>query len=170
MDAAANTQSLASLLRRVTPPQRFLLVSLSLVAIMVAATSVTQFSFYRRQIIERESAVIFDLVNATVHEQTAEGSLVERDLAAFKTKEAQAQLMHSFGSLRNLSGVARLKVFNRDRSLVWSDEPALIGVGYTRHWEALERAFNGDVRVVFMSADESADPAEGLPHGELVEF
>ncbi len=137
---------------------------------MVVATSITQFAFYRRVIIERESAVIHDLVNATVQEQAAEGSLQLTDLSDYASPQARERLSHSFDSLRKLSGVARLKVFNRDRGIAWSDEPRLIGTGFTQNWQSLERALEGNVSVVFISTGATANPLEGLPHTELVEF
>jgi hypothetical protein len=70
-----------------TPPQKFTITSLLLVALMVIATSVTQFSFYRNEIMQRESAVIHDLVNAIVFEQAQEGMLSVADLNDCPSRE-----------------------------------------------------------------------------------
>jgi signal transduction histidine kinase len=152
------------------PPQRFMLISLVLVTVMVIATSITQYGFYRQKIIERESAVIDDLVNAVVAEQFAEGSLSLSDLQHFQTTEARGHLEHSFTALEKLSGVGRIKVFNKDGKIAWSDEPKLVGSTFTRNWRELAKAFDGQVRAVFIPMATMIDPAEGLPQTELIEF
>ena len=153
-----------------TPPQKFTLICLLLVALMVVATSVTQLAFYREQIIKRESAVIYDLVNAIIHAQKREEMLVATDLTDYTSEIAKWHLNHSFGSLQNLSGVARIKVFNSDGKIAWSDEPKLIGTSFTRNWNDLARALQGEVRAVFISDATAQDPVDGLPHVELIEF
>jgi signal transduction histidine kinase len=153
-----------------TPPQKFTITSLLLVAVMVVATSVTQFSFYRNEIMQRESAVIYDLVNALVFEQAQEGMLSIADLNDYTGSTAGSHLRHSFSALEKLSGVARIKVFNKDQTIVWSDEPRLIGSSFTRNWKDLMRASQGEVRPVFIPMATNLDPNEGLPQTQLIEF
>src|SRR6202162_5711656 len=153
-----------------TPPQTFTITSLLLVAVMVVATSVTQFSFYRNEIMQRESAVIYDLVNALVFEQAQEGMLSIADLNDYTGSTAGSHLRHSFSALEKLSGVARIKVFNKDQTIVWSDEPRLIGSSFTRNWKDLMRALPGEVRPVFIPMATNLDPNEGLPQIQLIEF
>ncbi len=153
-----------------TPPQKFTITSLLLVAVMVVATSVTQFIFYRNEIMQRESAVIYDLVNAIVSEQAQEGMLSLTDLRDFTGSAAGSHLRHSFSALEKLSGVARIKVFNKDQTIVWSDEPRLIGSSFTRNWKDLTRALQGEVRPVFIPMATNLDPNEGLPETQLIEF
>jgi signal transduction histidine kinase len=158
------------MMHSLSPPNRFLLISLVLVALMVIATSVTQYRFYRQEIIERESAVIDDLANAIFAEQYAEGSITVADLQNYRSDDARAHLEHGFREFGRLSGVARIKVFNQDGEIAWSDAPRLVGSSFTRNKRELLRAFEGEVRAVFIPEATVIDPNEGLPHTELIEF
>jgi signal transduction histidine kinase len=155
---------------QLSPPKRFLAISLVIVVAMVISTSVTQHRFYRQEIIDHESALIADLVGAWVTEQAGEGSLSQSDLQRYGASDAQAHLEQSFGHLERLSGAARIKVFNLDGEIAWSDAPKLIGTSFTRNWKELARAFDGEVRAVFIPKATRMHPAEALPETELIEF
>jgi signal transduction histidine kinase len=135
---------------------------------MVLATSLGQSAFYRQAIIDRESVIIRDVVGAMVIEQANEEELDSSDMEDYT--HAQHHLNHTFDALKNLSGIVRIKVFNTANAIVWSDEPKLIGKQLTRHKTDLTRAMDGEVRAVFLSGNESFDPADPLPRGPLIEF
>jgi len=66
-----------------------------------------------------------------------------REIAAKKHFE------HAFRALRTLTGVVRIKVFNPDKMIIWSDAPDLIGTYLTGNLQDLARALDGEVRAVF---------------------
>lgn len=153
---------------RMTPPQIFSLVSLLIIALMVVATGLLQSAFYRQAIIDRESIIIGDVVSGIVHGHEKEGELTSADMERYAA--AQPRLKYSFVALNNLSGMVRIKVFNSAQTIVWSDEPKLIGLKLTRHKVELAQAMAGEVRAVFLSGDRPFDAADPLPPGPLIEF
>jgi hypothetical protein len=65
---------------RLTPPQTFTFVSLLLIVLMVLGIGFSQSSFYGQAIIDRESVIIRDMVNAIALEQEQEKQLNASDL------------------------------------------------------------------------------------------
>jgi len=133
---------------------------------MVVVTSFTQSPFFRQAIINRESVVIRDLLNAHV---IGEG-LSWSDMENYTDTEAKNHLNASFKHLKNMAGVVRIKVFNRSQTIVWSDEPRLIGTKMTAHHDDLIRALGGEVRAVLNPARSRSNNIDKLPPAELIEF
>jgi signal transduction histidine kinase len=154
----------------VTPPHWFAIVSLLLIVVAAIVTSMTQSSFYRQAIIQREAAIIHDMVQALVSREQHERELTLEDLKHFEGPGAQARLEHAFGTLTNVLAEVRIKVFNRDGRIAWSDEPRLTGTSVTRNPGDLSRALNGEVRAVLDPVESLNNPLEGLPdHSSLIE-
>lgn len=157
-----------SLQMTITAPKVFAAVSLALIVAVAIASSATESSFYRRAIIDREAAIIRDMVEAMVMQEQAEGDLNVDDFAA--STHAVRRLDHVFRPLTNVFGEARVKVFNLDGRIVWSDKPGLIGKQFTRNPDDLARALRGELRAVFDPPESLVNPDEGLPRKELIEF
>jgi len=104
------------------PLQAFAATSLVLVAAMVVAVSLIQSRFFRDAVIERESVIVHDLVVALAQEY-----LSPREFEHFETPEAKQKFGHAFISLTDVSGVVRVKVYNDQNIVVWSDDAAIIG-------------------------------------------
>lgn len=152
---------------RMTPPRTFAVISLVLIIVMVVSTTLTQTNFYRQAIIDRESAIIRDVVGAMVLVQQQAGEFNSEDMEHYPD---QAHFNQSFSALKLLSGVVRIKIFNPAGTIVWSDEPQLIGTtNLTRHQQDLARAMAGEVRAVFHSNEQSSDFADTLA-GPVIEF
>ena len=149
-----------------TPPRTFAVISLVLIIVMVVATTLTQTSFYRQAIIDRESVIIRDMVGAMVLEQQEEAGGDSENIARYPDKDYFNQ---SFNVLKLLSGVVRIKVFNQAGTIVWSDQSQLIGTKSTRHKQDLARAMAGEVQAVFHSNEQSPDFADPLS-GPVIEF
>jgi signal transduction histidine kinase len=162
-------QNVRSIRLQISGPQKFTIVSLLIIAGVMTVTSFSQSTFYRQAIIKQESAVISEMVKAFLFEQETEDMLSPWDLQNYSESIAKTHFEHSFGPFINLHGVARVKVFNLDKMIVWSDEPRLIGISMSRNREDLTRAIAGEVRAVF-NAQLGADPIETLPQTPLVEF
>jgi len=155
---------------RMTPPRVFAVSSLLLIVATAVTISVTQSTFYRQEIIDRESVIIRDIVNAIVVDDLSKQELSLSDLDRYTEVSRQGHLQRSFKMLQNLSGVLRIKIFDTGKTIVWSDEPSLIGTKGSFHAEDLERAMNGEVRAVLIPADTPFVPTEGLPFTSLIEF
>ncbi|MFA6313691.1 MAG: ATP-binding protein [Sterolibacterium sp.] len=151
---------------RMTPPRTFAVISLVLIIVMVVATTLTQTNFYRQAIIDRESVIIRDMVGAMVMEQQQQVGFHSENVARYPDKDYFNQ---SFNVLKLLSGVVRIKVFDQTGTIVWSDEPQLIGTQSTRHKQDLARAMAGEARAVFHSNERAPDFADHLS-GPVIEF
>lgn len=66
--------------------------------------------------------------------------------------------------------MVRIKVFDRNGTIVWSDKPALIGRHLTAHEEDLGQALRGLTRAVLNPAERASHAEEGLPDEEPIEF
>lgn len=153
---------------RLTPPQTFTILSLIFVVSMVVATAFTQSPFFRQAIINREGEVIRDLVNADFAEQELSGT----DMENYTDAVAKQHFYLSFKHLKNVAGLVRIKVFNRDKIIVWSDEPNLIGKKITANDKDLTMALDGEVRAVFSDPERASRyrRVEKLPQASLIEF
>jgi len=152
------------------PPTLFAVISFALIAVTAILSSFTQLSFFRQAIIDRESVVISEMVTAIVRERQAGHQLSLTDMNHYTEAAAQAELERTFHALENLSDVVLIKVFDRNRTIIWSDKPKLIGKKLTRHQEDLSRAINGEVRATFNEPKHALYPEEELPKFSLIEF
>ncbi len=146
------------------PLQAFSFLSLLLIALMALAIGVAQSAFFRDSVLEREAAIIHDLVQAHVTERLTTGD-VDRPMTA----SAQLNLERSFAALRDLTGAVRLKAYDSTNRIIWSDEPALIGkvvAGETR----VHRALAGSAGAVLDPKKRASHAEDRLPDIPLVEF
>ncbi len=138
-------RSPARRLRITTPPRLFAAVSLLMILAMVVGTGLIQAPFYRQSIMDREAAIVRDMVNA----QATAHDLTPRDMQNYSDPESRLHFEQTFNSLRKLPDAVRIKVFNRDNTIVWSDDPSLIGITRKRRREHLSQAMEGQVQAVF---------------------
>jgi signal transduction histidine kinase len=119
-----------------------------MIIVMLAATGFAQSTFFRQTIINFEALIVRDMVNAlaTQHGVTAS------DLESYTNAVSRRRLDQSFNSLRSLSDFVHIKVFNLDDTIVWSDDPNLLGTKRTAHMEHLTRAMHGEIWAVFNPA------------------
>jgi signal transduction histidine kinase len=151
---------------RLTAKQVFAIVSLGLITVIGVTTSVSEAIFFPRAIIERESKIIDELVDAI-----AVGTDSMRpDMQNFSNEAMQKEFTRRFSLLGNLPGVVQIKVFNRERAIVWSDHPALIGTRQTRHPESLERAFGRQIRTEYSQLDQIISAIRPQSPEALIEF
>ncbi len=131
--------------KTMTPPRMFAMVSLLMIITMVVCTGLIQAPFFRQSIIDREAVVVRDLVNAL----SLEHGVLAADFQNYTSGQARQHFDDSFGTLKWLHGTARIKVFNRDNTIVWSDDAALVGTKRTAHSDRLALALDGHVQAVF---------------------
>jgi signal transduction histidine kinase len=128
-----------------SPRKLFAGISLLMIAGMLTAAGMTAAAFFRQTIIDREAAVVHDMINALVDQH----DVLTSDMQDYDDPAARKRLELSFATLRGLRDVLRVKVFNRDRVIVWSDDPAMVGTRRTLHANDLALALAGNVRAVF---------------------
>jgi len=149
-----------------TPPRVFATISLVMITAMVIGTALIQASFFRQSIIDHEAAIVRDLVNALALEHKVSAI----DFENHDNPEARERFDQSFNSLRELRNTTRIKVFNRDGIIIWSDDANLIGTKRTSHPDRLARAMDGEVQAVFNSDTKSATVADhGGSRSETIE-
>ena len=145
-------------------------ISLLLIAVVLVVSDLTQSNYFSQAIVNRESMIVRDMVKAIVNEEEREEELTPADLERYTEVTAKKHFEHTFKALRALTGVVRIKLFNRDKTIVWSDEPRLIGTSLTGNKQDLARALEGEVRAVFDPPERGNNPIEGLPRLPLIEF
>lgn len=145
-----------------TPPRLFAAISFLMIISMVVGTGFSQAPFFRQSMIDREAAIVQDLVFALTVDQDVSAS----DLQNYTDHEAKQRFDRSFKTLGNLPDTARIKVFNRDNTIIWSDDHALVGTKLTGHPERLARAMQGKVQAVFNPANNKFDTSDQGQHSE----
>lgn len=150
-----------------SPPRMFAIISLLMIVAMVVGTGLIQAPFFRQSIIEREAAIVRDMVNAL----TREHGVAASDLENYTDAAARLRLDQSFNALKMLSGTARIKVFNHDHTIIWSDDPNLVGTKTSTHLDRLTRAMGGEVQAVFnpASSDNINTPEQELKGPATIE-
>jgi signal transduction histidine kinase len=141
------------------PPRFFAAVSLLMIIAMVIGTGLVQAPFYRQSIIDREASIVRDMVYALAldHEVSA------ADMQNYTDEQAKRRLDLAFATLTKLPGAARIKVFNQDKTIIWSDDTSLVGTQRTGHPIRLGQAMVGKVQAVFNG------PGHSLMSGEQAE-
>jgi signal transduction histidine kinase len=127
------------------PPRFFAAVSLLMIIAMVVGTGLVQAPFYRQSIIDREASIVRDMVYALAVDHDVTASAMQN----YTDDGAKQRFELAFRTLMKLPGTARIKVFNHDSTIIWSDDPALVGTKRTGHPDRLARALDGQVQAVF---------------------
>ena len=148
------------------PPRIFAAISLLMIIAMVVGTGLIQAPFYRQSIMDREAAIVGDMVNALALAQGVSGA----DMQNYQADETRRRFDRSFGALRKLPDAQRIKVFNRDFTIVWSDDPTLVGITRNARLGNLERAMGGEVQAVFNPLRNDANlEARGSLESQMIE-
>ncbi|MDP2825699.1 MAG: HAMP domain-containing sensor histidine kinase [Sulfuritalea sp.] len=147
-----------------TPPAIFAFVSLLLIVLTAIATGYVQSSFFRDVVIQREAVIVRDLATAI-----AARDLRAEDLEHPGDAAAQVHLQRRFAILADLTGVVRIKVFNAEQVVIWSDDAALIGHRLQQDAH-LAQAITGGVAAVFDPGKRDSHADETLPELPLIEF
>lgn len=139
-----------------TPPRLFAAISFLMIIAMVVGTGLIQAPFFRQSIIDREAAIVQDLVYALTVDQDVSAS----DMHNYTDGQARQRFDRTFKTLANFPGTARIKVFNRDGTIIWSDDPSLVGTRLTGHPDRLAHAMQGKVQAVFNAAMNKFDTSK----------
>ena len=149
---------------RLSDPQKFTIISAVIILGVSIATGYAASTFFRHAIITRSLGGMHEILRSDARQEEAEGNLSAWDLENYKEQSANQNLEHSFALVTKIPDFVAVKVFNRDKTVAWSNMPELIGTKQTHHIEALERALSDDVPAVF-------NPVVLEPNGNnLVEY
>ncbi len=145
-----------------TPPRLFAAISFLMVIAMVVGTGFSQAPFFRQSMIDREAAIVQDMVYALTIDQDVSASHLQN----YTNPEARKRFDQTFKTLTNLPDTARIKVFNQDNTIIWSDDPKLVGTRLTGHPDRLASAMQGTVQAVFNPAMNKFDTSAQGQHYE----
>lgn len=149
-----------------TPPRLFAAISLLTIIATMVVTGLIQAAFFRQSIIDREAAIVRDVVNtATWHH-----GLSTIDMQDYSDADARKRLDGIFRRLGRLPGTERIRVFNRDNVVIWSDdEPGFVGQRRTANLAHLTRAMGGEVQAVFNTLKHDVNGEHPASTSELIE-
>lgn len=150
------------MLKLTSPPRLFAAISFLMIIAMVVGTGLIQAPFFRQSIIDREAAIVQDLVYALTVDQDVSAS----DMHNYTDGQARLRFERAFKTLANLPDTARIKVFNRDGTIIWSDDLGLVGTRLTGHPDRLAHAMQGKVQAVFNAANNKFDTSKQGQHSE----
>ncbi|MCM2253512.1 MAG: HAMP domain-containing histidine kinase [Ramlibacter sp.] len=149
-----------------TPPKMFAAMSLLMIVATVVGTGLIQAPFFRQAIIDREAVMVGDVVNALARVHGLSGA----DMRNYSEAAARERLDDSFGPLKQLPGTERVRVFNRDNVIVWSDaDGTLVGKKRTANLDHLTRAAGGQVQAVFNTLKSDVNSEHPATSDESIE-
>ncbi|GEM_PF-1082473 len=148
-----------------TPPRTFTLVSLVLIVVMVAATGYTQSRFFEDELIQHESVIVREMVLFLAREE-----LRAEDFDNYKSTSSQLHFEQSFLLLKNIPGVIRIKLYNADTTVIWSDVKEMVGQEKPRTRERLAQMWGGIPSGIFDPYNPPSHLKHPLPHTRLIEF
>lgn len=148
-----------------TPPRTFALVSLVLIVIMVVATGYTQSRFFEEELIQHEAVIVREMVLFLAREE-----LRAEDFDNYTSAPSQLHFEQSFSILKNITGVIRIKLFNAESTVIWSDVKGMIGENKPRTEERLAQMWTGAPGGIFDPYNPPSHLQYPLPHTKLIEF
>ncbi|MDO8811631.1 MAG: ATP-binding protein [Gallionella sp.] len=148
-----------------SPPRAFALVSLVLVTIMVLVTGYMQSRFLENEFIQHESEVVGEMVRFLAKEE-----LRTDDFDSYMSASSQQRFEQSFSILKNMPGVIRIKLYNADGVVIWSDVKEMIGEKKPRTKERLAEMWKGTPSGIFDPYNPPSHLQYPLPRIRLIEF
>ena len=143
----------------------FTQVSLILITSMVIASSYTQSRFFQDALIEREAEIVKQTVITLAHEHLRAENFVN-----YTDVQSQLNFDEGLSSLKKISGVVRLKLYNSDDVIVWSDAKDLVGKRLPQTEAHRARVWAGISSGVFDPTKRISHSEDLLPRIPLIEF
>jgi signal transduction histidine kinase len=151
-------------MRRLTLLQQFSLVSLALFIVIGAVLGWNLTRYFERQVIEQQKLIVSSLVTPAVADHITD-EVLQRGAAP--GSEDYRQIENAL-SLLSGSGLVRLKIWNREGMVVYSDEHDLVGRRFPMN-EDLVKAYTGETSAEFSHLGR-AENIEEQGFGELLEI
>ncbi len=149
---------------RISPLQLFFCLSLLCVGALSTVLGVTVSRSLIQTMVDRE----LTLTGSFVQSQVREHNLYE----IFRTPTTalgEAKLGALVDPLRNIPDVIRIKVYNRQGTILWADEPRLIGQRYPDNHE-LQEALEGKIEIEFKQTGKAEHLYERDRYSTLAEI
>jgi two-component system, NtrC family, sensor histidine kinase HydH len=140
----------------------FAALSLLTIAVITTVQAGVQWALLRHDLLERESVATGQAVRAD-----ADGTLRPEDFAAWQSPEATARFERFARRALLNPDVRRVKIYNADMRVVWSDEARLIGERFADN-ERLARALQGET-VVHLAHGRQSENMYDVDLAEAVE-
>ncbi len=151
------------------PLHTFTLVSLLLIGIMVITNGYTQSKFFEDALIDREAEIVKQtVVTFALHDALEE--LRAEDFEDYASATSQQRFEHVLLPLKGIPEVVRLKLYNSDNVIVWSDAKDMVGKHLPKASEHLARVWAGTPSGIFDPTTRPAHAKDPLPSIPLVEF
>ncbi len=119
----------------------FLVLSFTSIAITGVASAFVLSNFLKSNMLEQDANVTMEFVNSIVHAEDA-----ERYLITGNPGDLSERLERHFAQIASIPEVIRANLFGKNRAILWSSDPALVGAVFRTNPE-LDRAFNGEVEI-----------------------
>jgi two-component system, NtrC family, sensor histidine kinase HydH len=149
--------------RRRSLLRTFALLSLVTIALITSAQVAVQWALLRRDLLEWERTHTAETIRSE-----ALSALSAEDFGRWASPEAQERFARFFRLTLFNPEVLRVKIYGRDMSVVWSDEPRLLGAR-SHDNAALERALAGET-VAFLRSLRQSENAYERGFGQTVEL
>ena len=151
------------------PLYTFTLISLLLIGIMVITNGYTQSKFFEDALIKREAEIVRQtVVTFVLHDALDE--LRAEDFEDYASATSQQRFEHVLLPLKGTPEVVRLKLYNSDNVIVWSDAKDLVGKYLPKTDEHLARIWAGTPSGIFDPTKRLSHAKDPLPSIPLVEF
>ncbi len=129
----------ASVQRPFSLTRWFLVLSLLSILITSMVSAFFLSRFLEQTMLRRDAVVTMEFVNSAMRAQGASAYLIDTD-----AEPGRDVFEALFTQIANLPDVLRANVYSRDRSIIWSSNPRLIGVEFKTNPE-LDKALAGDL-------------------------
>lgn len=148
-----------------TPPRIFALVSLALIMVMVAVTGYTQSKFFEDELIQHEAVIVREMVLFLAREE-----LQVEDFDNYMSASSQLHFDQTFSVLKNIPGIVRIKLYNAESVVIWSDVKEMMGQNKPRTKERIAQMWAGIPSAIFDPYNPPSHLQHPLPHTKLIEF
>jgi signal transduction histidine kinase len=146
---------------------QFSIISLALFIAIGAILGWGLTQHLERQALDQQEYILRDLVSPTVSDHLTE-RVIREGAPAWPQRSQEYRTIENALSLLSGSGLVRVKIWNDEGMIIYSDEPRLVG-GRHEVVGHLKEAFEGDT-IAEISELSKAENAEERGYGELLEI
>ena len=150
-------------LKRLNLLQKFSILSLLGIGILILVLGYTISYFLARNILDREWTTLAQVVRSQVEEHSLYPLFSSPSLPT-----EQRRYEELISPLKRIPEIRRIKVYDKTGTLVWSDEPRLFGQAFSEN-EELKRALRGKIGVKLTKLEKAENIYEREKFGVLAE-
>jgi two-component system, NtrC family, sensor histidine kinase HydH len=120
--------------------RRFALLSCAAILVVAVGSSIFLSRFLTQALLQRDAVVTMEVIQSVAEVENAPAFF----LRPHPVRAPEAPLQDFFAHIGNLPDVLRANVYGRDRTLLWSTEPRLVGQRFAENAD-LEEALQGAI-------------------------